>query len=387
MREAERRLAEALREEPNQLDALVTLAGLYAAMGRTAEARQRYRDALDRSEGAPEVAIVYSRYLMTLGDRKEAEQLVDELPPADLRELDSLVKRVDLVRVTKQFARAHALIEAAAQGDPPEEVRARLSILRAQVLSDEGKRSEAVKTLLAIGKTEPAFFDGRLQAAELLREDSQLNEAARAIAEGEVDPEGDERRQLELVVARAQIDERRGDAARGARRLEEALAKHRDEVRLAVSLAALEERRGAWRKALQIAERVLGKEPGNVEALNFWGFVAADHDHDLPRAQRRLIAALALDPGSGSIVDSVGWSHLKTGDLTRAALFLEQAARLEPEDPEVLGHIGELYVRQAQPERAVVAFRKALGLRPEDALRRRLEENLARLESRKAARP
>jgi Flp pilus assembly protein TadD len=54
----------------------------------------------------------------------------------------------------------------------------------------------------------------------------------------------------------------------------------------------------------------------------------------------------------------------------------------------VLAHLGELYVRRAENERAVVAFRKALSHRPDDALRRRVEEELSRLESsRKAARP
>jgi tetratricopeptide (TPR) repeat protein len=385
--EAERRLEEALVEEPNQLDALVTLAGLYAAMGRPTDARARYRDALDRSEGAPELALAYARYLMTIGDKKEAEQVFEDLPPVDLRELDSLAKRVELLRVTKQFTQARALVEAAALGDPPEEIKVRLPLLRAQVLADEGKHAEAVKILLAIGKDEPAFFEGRLQAAEILREEGKTAEAARAIAQGEVDPEDDTRSQIDLAVARAQVDERRGDAARAARRLEEALAQHKGQARLAVSLAALEERRGQWRRGLQIVEEVLQKEPGNVEALNFWGFVAADHDHDVSRAQRRLVAALSLDPGAGSIIDSVGWGHLKAGDLPRATLFLEQAGRLEPEDPEVLSHVGALYLRQSQPERAAVAFRKALGLRPEDALRRRLEEELSRLESRKAARP
>jgi Flp pilus assembly protein TadD len=197
----------------------------------------------------------------------------------------------------------------------------------------------------------------------------------------------DERSQLELVLARAQVDERRGDAARGVRRLEDALVKHPGQVRLSLTLAALEERRGQWKRALEITEKVLGKEPSNVEALNFWGYVAADHNHDLPRATRRLVSALALDPGSGSIVDSVGWAHLQAGEVPRAALFLEQAARLDPEDPEVLSHVGALYLRQAQPDRAIVAFRKALGLHPEEALRRKLEDELTRLESRKAARP
>jgi cytochrome c-type biogenesis protein CcmH/NrfG len=132
---------------------------------------------------------------------------------------------------------------------------------------------------------------------------------------------------------------------------------------------------------------VITKEPGSVEALNFWGFVAADHGHELPLAMRRLVTALAFDAGTGSIIDSVGWAHLKNGDLPHAALFLEQAGRLEPEDAEVQSHLGELYLRRSDPDRARTALRKALSLRPEEGLRRRLEDELSRLESRKAARP
>ena len=79
--------------------------------------------------------------------------------------------------------------------------------------------------------------------------------------------------------------------------------------------------------------KLLAREPRNVEALNFVGFVAADHAHDLPRALKRLQAAVALKPGTGGIVDSLGWAYFRAGDLARADSFLEQAGRLEPADP------------------------------------------------------
>ena len=129
-----------------------------------------------------------------------------------------------------------------------------------------------------------------------------------------------------------------------------------------------------------MAERVLAKEPGSVEALNFWGFVAADQNHELPRARQRIRAALSFDPGSGAILDSLGWAHLQSGDLPAASLFLEQAARLEPEDPEILSHVAELYRRKGRGIRRASRLRKALGARdrpkPEPGLRRRLEQQL-----------
>jgi len=385
--ETERRLKEALAEEPNQLDALLSLGVLYAATGRAAEARARYAEALDRSEGAPEVATAYARFLVATGDRKEAEQLADDQPAVDPKDGESVLKSLELELVAKRHDRALALLKTVEQSDASDEVKVRLPLMRAQLLADQGKRAEAVAGLLAIGKEAPTRLEARLQAAEILREDGKGAEAARALADGEVDPGDGERADIELAVARALADERRGDPARAIHHLEEALARHPGSLRLTLTIAALEERRGQWRRALDLAERVLAKDPGSVEALNFWGFVAADHSYDLTRALRRLVAALALDAGTGSIIDSVGWAHLKLGDLKKAALFLEQAARLEPTDPEVLAHVGQLYIRRAEPERAAGIFRKALQNKPEDALRRRLEEELTRLESRKAARP
>jgi Tfp pilus assembly protein PilF len=385
--ETERRLKEALVEEPNQLDALITLGVFYAATGRTPQARASYAEALDRAEGAPEVAVAYARFLVATGDRKEAEQLADDQPAVDPKDGETILKRLELERISKRYDRALALLKTVEQSEAADDVKGRVPLLRAQILADQGKRAEAVAGLLAVGKEAPTRLEARLQAAEILREDGKGAEAAKALAEGEVDPGDGERADIELTVARALADERRGDPARAIHHLEEALSRHPGNLRLTLTLAALEERRGQWRRALELAEKVLAKDPGSVEALNFWGFVAADHSYDLPRAVGRLVAALSLDAGTGSIIDSVGWAHLKGGDLKKAAVFLEQAARLEPSDPEVLSHVGELYVRRAEPERAAGIFRKALQNKPEDALRRRLEEELTRLESRKAARP
>jgi tetratricopeptide (TPR) repeat protein len=85
------------------------------------------------------------------------------------------------------------------------------------------------------------------------------------------------------------------------------------------------------------------------------------------------------------LLDSLGWAHLRLGQLDKAALFLEQAGRLEPVDAEILGHLGQLYELRAEKQRAAAAFRKALDLNPDDRLRRQLEEGLVRLEARHAA--
>jgi Tfp pilus assembly protein PilF len=224
-----------------------------------------------------------------------------------------------------------------------------------------------------------------VRAAELLRDDGKTSEAARA-AESATAAAGENADQkIDAAIALAFVDEKRGDAIMATRKLEALWASHPDQAHLTLSLAMIEERRGAWQRALDLVEPLIKKKPGSVEALNFWGFVAADHSHDLDKARKRLQAAAALDPGSGAVLDSLGWVSFRAGQLDQAGLFLEQAGRLDPVDAEILTHLGDLYAKRSEPERAAATYRKALGQKPEERLRRRLEESLAGLEARRAA--
>jgi Flp pilus assembly protein TadD len=147
----------------------------------------------------------------------------------------------------------------------------------------------------------------------------------------------------------------------------------------------VDDRRGDWRHALTRVEELLVRRPRTVEALNFVGFVAADHGHDLLRATKRLQAAVALSPGSGGIVDSLGWVYFKSGDLARASAYLEQAGALEPGDPEILSHLGDLYARRQERDRALAAYRKAQGLKPDERVAHELGERIRTLEAKSAA--
>ena len=152
-----------------------------------------------------------------------------------------------------------------------------------------------------------------------------------------------------------------------------------------MTLAAVEERRDNWRHALDLVDRWLAKHPSSVEALNFWGFVAADHNHALERANQRLQVANAFEPGSGGLLDSLGWVRFRRHDLDRAAMFLAQAARLEPTDPEIQWHLGEVYAARKEGARAAATYRRAMSLGPDERLRRKVEASLTRLRAGKVS--
>jgi tetratricopeptide (TPR) repeat protein len=406
--DAEAALIEALKLEPAQVDARLTLAALYAATGRAGEAKAAFRETLDRTEDPIDIAEMFLKWLAGRGDKAEAATEADRLTPDTIDE--STVETV--IRIERAAGRPARAIAAAEQaikkGAPP----ARVALLVSGALVDNRDRAGAAARLLKIPGGAPEFIESRLRAAEALREgiappQAQLDQASRLVdqataafaatpaasaqevtAAGQsttVPPAPARDWTTDLAVARALLDEKRGDAVRAARTLDAALEKDAGNPRLLLVRAAIDDRRGEWRRALGFAEKILAADPRNVEALNFHGFISVDHDSNLPIATRRLQAAMALDPGAGGIVDSLGWGYVHAGDLTRGAELLVEADRLEPGDPEILSHLADLFTRQKDVPRAIATYRRALGLEPPEKLAREINERLRRLDAKTAA--
>jgi tetratricopeptide (TPR) repeat protein len=387
--ESEQALRGALEREPADVDARLLLGDLQAALGRARDAKATFQEAIDRADVPVQIADAVAGWLVQRGELTEAVDLADRTI-ANVGDVDGLALASELERTVKRPERAAELAERAAKlGAEP----GRVALLRAEALAAKDDHARAVKQLLGVAADAPEYLEARLRAAELLRDDHKLDEADQALETAvrktdkiETGPKDKDRdAAASLAIARSLVDERRGDAVRAARRLDEALAGDPDDARLVLARAAVDDRRGDWRRGLARAEKLLAKEPRNVEALNFAGFIAADHGEDLALATKRLASAVALSPGTGGIVDSLGWVYFRAGDLGRATMFLEQANRLEPGDPEILEHLGDLYAKRGDRARALEAYRRAQKCKPSEQVARDLAERVRNLEAKSAA--
>ncbi len=382
--EATRALEGALDDEPADVEARVLLSELEAATGDDKAAKAGFHDAIDRVDVPLEIATAFAGWLVQRGEVAEAQQLADVLI-GDVPDLAALEQAALLERTVKQPERALALAERARKmGAGAGEV----ALMTGAALAAKGDQTGAVAAYLGVARGDPQFFEAHLRAAELLRDRGKLDDAGKALDQA-AGMASDDARAVDLAVARSQLEERRGDAARAARVLDDALGgklgDRRLVDRLVLERASVDDRRGDWQRAAARVEEILAHEPRNVEALNFAGFVAADHGADLPRAIKRLQAAMSLSPGTGGIVDSLGWAYFKSGDLAHAGTFLEQAGRLEPGDAEILSHLGDLYARRQERERALAAYRRALQLSPSDRVAHDLNDRLRTLDAKSAA--
>jgi len=99
--------------------------------------------------------------------------------------------------------------------------------------------------------------------------------------------------------------------------------------------------------------------------LNDAGYVLADADVDLARAEPAIESAVRTEPLQAAFVDSLGWARFRQGKLEEAAFYLERAARLSRNpDPEMYYHLGAVYARLGRLREAEKQLQHARRLDP-----------------------
>ncbi|OHB30378.1 MAG: hypothetical protein A2790_17355 [Phenylobacterium sp. RIFCSPHIGHO2_01_FULL_69_31] len=137
------------------------------------------------------------------------------------------------------------------------------------------------------------------------------------------------------------------------------------------------ERSGRWKEAEADLALALKLRPDEPELLNYLGYAWIDRGERLQEAMGMVERAVASNPRSGAIVDSLGWAHYRLGDYKKAVEVLEQAVELEAGDPEINNHLGDAYWMVGRKDEAVFQWRRVLTLKPDDRIKGDAEKKLA----------
>jgi Flp pilus assembly protein TadD len=99
---------------------------------------------------------------------------------------------------------------------------------------------------------------------------------------------------------------------------------------------------------------------------------------NLDEALTMIERAVALEPESGYIVDSLAWVYFRLGRYQEAVAPMERAVELLPTDPIVNDHLGDVYWKVGRQREARFQWERALSFEPteEDAERIRLKLEL-----------
>ncbi len=367
-----------IRVSPYFLEAHLLRIALLTSLGQSKNAIAGLSDALARSEDDLQIATLYVEWLVNRGLDAQAIDLVERLLPTEM-DSNTVIARMELERTAKRPERALELAKGVLATQPEAELGARVHLAEAMALEDLKREKDAVAALLQIPEDSPLYLQSRLAMAALQGKAGETTAARTLLQQLASNAEDDDVR-AKVGIAHVLFEEKYGNAAEALALLDKLPGTHADDADVVMLRAAIEERKGNWQAALKLGEGVLRKDPGNAEALNFSGFIAADHKHNLPQAERRCRAALALNPGSAAILDSVGWARLQAGDRKNAAIVLRQAARLDPKEPELQGHLAALLEQEGNRAEAMVTLQNALKLEGDAAVQLKLQKELGRLQ-------
>ncbi len=183
-------------------------------------------------------------------------------------------------------------------------------------------------------------LDARITLADLLRSDEQYAEAVKV---------------LDNVIAEQKTPD----------------------WRLLYSRGVANERLNRWAEGQADLQAALKAHPDEPELLNYLGYSWIDRGEHLQEALGMVQKAVAADPRSGAMVDSLGWAYYRMGDYKQAVQHLEEAVELEAGDPEINNHLGDAYWKVGRKDEAQFQWRRVLTLKPDDKIKANAEAKLA----------
>ena len=149
------------------------------------------------------------------------------------------------------------------------------------------------------------------------------------------------------------------------------------------------ERLGHWPESEADLRAALKLNPEQPQVMNYLGYSLVEKQANLQEALGLIKRAVALQPQSGYIVDSLGWVLFRLGQYTKAVSHMERATELMPVDPIVNDHLGDVYWSVGRRLEAEFQWNRALSFKPEEKdatrIRRKLEVGLDQVLSEEGA--
>jgi tetratricopeptide (TPR) repeat protein len=353
---AEHLVQEALQRDPKSTDALRLMARIAVLRGDAglAESTARQVMQLDATDGAFELAEV----LQDLGRADDARKELERLRTGgeiDANEIDRRLALLaydngDLEQAQKRFT---DLMRSGEAGDGA-------MFYLAQIAEAQGDKEAALAIYRRLIDSSMGA-QARVAAAGLLLESNK-----RAEAFALVDDLGnhDTHSTFDLVVQKAHLLADHGDADGALVLLNAALETYPHHPTLEYERATMLERAGQTRDSVQAFEVLLTERPDDPTVLNALGYTLADHQQQLPRAEKLIRQALVSTPDSPAALDSLGWVRLRRGDSRDAAGILEHAYTVG-QDPDIAAHWVEALWMSGSQAQARKVLNDALARHPD----------------------
>jgi tetratricopeptide (TPR) repeat protein len=257
-------------------------------------------------------------------------------------------------------------------------------LLAASLLDNLGQYDLATEAFAAVPREHPFFHLAELGRAEALRSAGDVDAAIdllRALSESHSDIAA-----VHVTLGDMLRREERFDEATPAYDRAVALFDGVEEAQWIVyfSRGITHEREDRWPQAEADFRKALELRPDQPQVLNYLGYSLVEMKINLEEALDMIERAVAAEPQSGYIVDSLGWVLYRLGRYDEALVHMERAVELLPVDPVVNDHLGDVYWAVGRKREAEFQWHRALSFigmgestdAEPDRIRRKLEIGL-----------
>ncbi|MCM2314842.1 MAG: tetratricopeptide repeat protein [Thermoanaerobaculia bacterium] len=348
-----------------------------SAMAQYEKANQQYRTLLKGKPNDPELLISIGSNQIALGEFDDARKTFEVMST-----LPSLTNQGKGIAKTQLAAIDHQL------GKYTEALAAARKVLDDVDVPNYQAVSIALDVFRRENRLEDAasFLDGLIAK---FPEDSllQVRQLEYYVRAGRADDAARRVKELQAAGPRGTLSASQAYAAaedyKGAIAILEAQRKAApDEIDVLFQLGAMYERDGAIEKSEAAFLEILEKQPDHSATLNYLGYMWADRNVNLSRAETMLEKAVSMQPRNGAYVDSLGWVYFRLGKLDLAKKHLEDATLLVPRDPTIRHHLADVYAKLGMTDEALVEYKKARDYEPEDdSEAKAIAEKIALLEA------
>ncbi|HEY3176081.1 MAG TPA: tetratricopeptide repeat protein [Candidatus Polarisedimenticolia bacterium] len=374
---------QAVRLDPTDADAHLSLARLLITRGAYAQALDALRKHLDLAPHSVDGIYLAAHALARLNRFEEAESLL-RAAIAGLPQDASL--HIALMEICES---AGKLDEAAEVGHSMlernlEPIRANFALARlSQRRGRHGEAFDYFGRVAALMEQEPALFSDGDRAEIQVRMIHELMDAGRVPEAQSLAQAGGKRfaEDVRFVLREGEALLLQGRTAQAEelfrRQIPASAPDARGGLQISdtyLSAGARRERAGQFKEAESLLKAAIDWNSRSASALNYLGYMLADRGARLDEAIGYIRRALEIDPANGAFLDSLGWAYFKMGEYGRAEQYLGDALAALEQEPAIYDHLGDLYLATGRRDEAIEAWRKALhhGAENADAIRAKL---------------
>ncbi|KHK04093.1 tetratricopeptide repeat protein [Desulfovibrio sp. TomC] len=364
-KEAIRYLRAAVAQDAGLMVAWAELAGLLETEGDLKGAQEAYQRMLTLGEESPEVRAKLVRLAILQKNPTKAIALLKDGQTGKSQYLDAMSALVE-AGYPKQAKQVLDLLQAAEPSSPD------LPFYKAVLAYEGDKNPKAAMNVLAQVAPDNPNYDKSLTFRIQIASDIGDLPTARTLVREARERFPDRR---EFAGMEAALKDKSGDSAGAAKTLEEALVTWPDDLDLLYRYGVVLEKLKRRAEAKAVMERIVAKDAGHPDALNYLGYSLAEEGQDLDRALTMIDKALEKEPDNPFFLDSKAWALYRLKRMDEALATIEKAIAHKVKDAIIWEHYGDIAAAAGHKATAQKAYRSALELGSETpgAVKKKLE--------------